>query len=288
MPGSFTEKLIDVQITMANGQFEGGGNQVTLTGHRVSARILNLGSGNGQADFAIYGMPLKTMNQLSNVGRHYLKRYRNSISARAGDTENGMTVVWTGQIIDAFVDAQDMPNVCFRIVSSPGAFEAIKPVPPTTHSGSADAAQMMSALAGQMGFQFENAGVDVKIANPYYPGTAWTQALQIARDGGFTVVYDKGTMVIVPPGKARQGDPFLISRDTGMVGYPAFNQAQVLVTALFNPVVKPQGYVQIESDLTAANGRWIVSRLEYELESFVPGGKWFMNITGYSPDPTVA
>jgi hypothetical protein len=194
----------------------------------------------------------------------------------AGDDETGQNIVYTGTIIYAYVDAQAMPDVCFRVSSSPGAFPAVKPIPPLSIKGSGDASQMMKSLAGQMGFSFEDAGVKVKLANPYYPGTGWQQALAIARDGNFNVGIDRGTMVITPPGKARAGDAFLISPQTGMVGYPMFEQAQVIVRALFNPAVKYQGLVQIQSDLTPANGTWKVTRLEYQLEALMPHGKWFM------------
>ena len=273
---AFSQKRISVEFELANGQFEGGGNTAEVFGLRVSCTIVNAGQGSGQAEISIWGLPLALMNQLSTVGSQYLQMYKNGISVLAGDDETGQNVVWTGSIVYAYVDAQAMPDVCFRISSLPGVFHAAKPIPPLTIKGSGDASQMMKSLAGQMDLAFEDAGVKVKFANPYYPGTAWTQALAIARDGGFDVGIDRGTMVITPPGKARNSDTVLISADTGMVGYPFFQQAFVLVRALYNPAVKYQGKVQIQSDLTPANGTWKVNRLEYQLESMMPHGKWFM------------
>ncbi len=77
------------------------------------------------------------------------------------------------------------------------------------------------------GLTFENAGVVAKLANPYYAGTAWTQMLQIARDAGIDVYVERNNMAIVAPASVRQGDATLISPETGMVGYPAFNQAAI-------------------------------------------------------------
>ncbi|MGA1801484.1 phage tail fiber protein [Rhizobium sp. HT1-10] len=85
-------------------------------------------------------------------------------------------------------------------------------------------------------------------------------------------------MAIIPPDKPRQGRATLISPETGMVGYPAFNQNNVLVAAIFNPSLLYGGEIEVKSDLTPACGKWKVIRLEYELESLVPKGKWFMKI----------
>jgi len=272
---SFSQKLIHIQIELANGQFEGGGNKMTLSGLRTSCQIINVGGGSGTANIAIFGLPLDTMNQLSTLGYQILQMYKNTISVFAGDENTGMGLVWTGEIVDAFVDAQDMPNVAFRVTSYPSPYGANKPVDPISIKGSADVSGIMSGLAKQMGFGFENAGVTTKLANPYYGGTSWTQALQIARDCNFTIIFDRGTMVIVPPGKSRQGDPVLVSPQTGMRGYPAFTQASLIVTTLYNPAIKPQGTIKVQSDLTPACGRWTVNKIVYELESMMPHGRWF-------------
>lgn len=285
---SFSQKLINVQFNLANGKFDGGGNTATISGLRVSAHITNTGGASQSwLEAAIYGLPLSLMNQLSTVGTQSYKIYQNSVTVEAGDTDTGMTLVFGGEIVTAFVDAQSMPQVCFRVTARPGAFHAIKPVTPISIRGSADVAGMMSNLAKQMGLGFENAGVTAKLANPYYAGTALQQALTIAKHAGIDMIIERNTMAIVPPDKAREGDSVLISPQTGMVGYPAFNQANVLVKALFNPSVTYLGSIEVKSDLTPANGKWKVNRLEYELESMVPQGKWFMLMEGVQIGQTV-
>lgn len=285
---SFSQKLITVQFDLANGSFGSGkNNTATVTGLRTSVHITNTGgASNSNMELAIYGLPLSMMNQLSTVGTQAYKMYHNSITVEAGDAISGMTLVFGGSIISAFVDAESMPNVCFRVMAAPGAFHAIKPVAPLSIKGSADVTGMMSGLAKQMGFGFENAGVNLKLANPYYAGTAWQQAVQIAKHAGVDMIVERNVMAIVPPDKTREGDAVLISAETGMVGYPAFNQANVLVRALFNPSVKYLGAIEVKSDLTPANGKWKVNRLEYELESLVPHGKWFMLMEGVMIGPT--
>lgn len=286
---SFTEKFINVQFTLANGSFgKGKNNQATVTGYRVTAQILNAGGPTQSTmSLAIYGLPLDLMNQLSTVGNQAFKMYKNSITVEAGDVGSDATLVFAGDIINAFVDANAMPQVCFRVYAAPGRYYAMKPATALSIQGSADAAGLMQNLASQMEFGFENAGVNVRLSNPYFSGSLWTQALSIAKNGGFDMAVDRGTMVIVPADKTRDGT-FLISPQTGMAGYPSFNQANVVVTALFNPAVKYLGEIEIQSDLTAACGKWKVNRLEYQLEALVPNGRWFMIAEGVYIGPTVA
>ncbi|MGX5803485.1 baseplate hub protein [Bradyrhizobium sp. Arg314] len=273
---AFSQKKITVQFELANGEFQGGGNTATVSGLRVSCKIVSTGNGSGQAEISIWGLPLELMNQLSTLGSQLYQTYHNGISVLAGDDETGQNLVFVGDIIYAYVEAQAMPDVCFRISARPGHFSAMKPIPPISIRGSGDVAQMMKGLAGQMGFGFENAGVNVKLANPYYPGTAMQQAIAIARHGNFTIGFDRGTMVIVQPGKARDGDAVLISPQTSMIGYPMFQEAGIMVRALYDPAVKYQGLIEVKSDLTPACGIWNVISLVYQLEAMMPHGKWEM------------
>lgn len=274
---SFTEKKITVQFNLANGSFGSGkNNTATVTGLRCSANIDATGGvSSNTMRLAVYGLPLSLMNQLSTVGTQANARYFNNVTVEAGDDESGMTLVFGGTIFSAFVDAQGMPQVAFRVEAAPGPFQAVKPVPALSIKGSADAGGMMGNLAKQMGFAFENNGVQVKLSNPYFGGTAWTQAMAIARHGNFDLIYEPNKMVISPRGQPRQGDAILISPETGLVGYPMFNQNIVIVRCLFNPAVKQLSLVEVKSDLTPANGKWQVKSIFYELESQTPNGKWF-------------
>ncbi|ENN86081.1 hypothetical protein RHSP_32108 [Rhizobium freirei PRF 81] len=286
---SFSQKLINVQFDLANGSFgKGKNNSALVTGARVACHITNTGGASQSwLEMAIYGLPMSLMNQLSTVGTQAYKLYQNSVTVEAGDA-SGMTLVFGGQITSAFVDAEAMPEVCFRVMARPGAFHAIKPATPLSIRGSADVAGMMQGLATQMGFAFENAGVTTKLANPYYAGTALQQALAIAKHAGVDMIIERNTMAIVPPSSTREGDAVLISAQTGMIGYPSFNQANVLVRALFNPSVKYLGAIEVKSDLTPANGKWKVNRLEYQLESMVPHGRWEMAMEGVQIGATVS
>ncbi len=273
---SFTRKRLDVQFNLANGNFGGGGNTYTASGLRIQAQVNATGGvAYSSMECAIFGLPLSVMNQLSTVGKQLNAQYQNNVALMAGEEGGQMSVVFQGSVFNAYVDAQSMPAVSFRVTGMPGLYEAVKPATPLSVQGTADAATLMRQLAGTMGLEIEDNGVNVKLANPYYAGSPWGQAEAIARAGNFDLIYEANKMVISPRGKPRQGGSPVISRETGLVGYPMFNQNVVIVRTLFNPAIRQLARVTVESDLTPANGEWQVMSVHHELESETPNGKWF-------------
>ena len=273
------ERLMTVQIALANGVFAGGGNSITLKGLRMSCRITIPGGATmSQLEGVIYGVPLSVMNQLSTVGKQLDRQAKNTIVVMAGDAQSGQSLVYSGTLFSAYVDAQNMPQVGFRVSGMEGHYEAIKPVAPTSVEGSGDVSTIMQGLAGQMGLTFENSGVKVKINNPYLSGSARMQVLTLAKHAGIEHVINCGKLAIWMPGQPRQGTSSMFSAATGMVGYPAFNQASVIVKKVFDPTAVLGGQIQVQSDLTPACGAWLSKNVTHDLEVLVPHGRWFTTI----------
>lgn len=273
---SFTNRKITVSFDMANGNFQGGGNKATLSGLRVAAHIINAGGPSmGQLQMAIFGMELSMMNQLSTVGKQINYIGKNKVTVQAGDDINGMSTVFIGNISYAWVDAKSQPQVCFRVEAVAGGDLAVKAAPPTSIKGPGDVATILGKIAKDHGLTFENNGVSIKIANPYLSGSVRNQILSLARHAGIEHVIDKGVLAVWKPGESRKGSTPVISAATGMVGYPAFNQAAVIVETIFKPTFQPGGKITIKSDLTPANGDWTIFHIDHDLESEVPNGKWF-------------
>lgn len=278
---SFTRKRIDVSFSLANGNFgSGGGNSATITGHRVLALINKPGgAGPSQLECAIYGLPLSTMNQLTTLGKNFSQQFKNTITLTAYEEGQQPAMVYKGDIFAAFADMRAMPQSCLRVSATAGSFAAVKPMAPTSVKGSADVAQILGKIAKDAGLQFENSGVNVKVMNPYLWGGARLQILRMAKAAGIEWIIDNGTLAIWPRDQARQGGGAQISPQTGMVGYPAYNQSGIEVTTLFNPSIQYGQSVTVQSDLTPASGSWIVINMAYELESETPRGKWFCTLT---------
>jgi hypothetical protein len=285
MTDSFTVKYLSFSFSLAQGNFQGGGNSATVMtapgdnagnlGLRASVHIVEP---TGQLEATIYGLPLSLMNQLTTLPGILNTVANNKITVQAGDA-SGMQVAFTGDIFTAYMDGSAQPHVPFRVSANSAILSRIKPTPPTSVAGSADVATIMGQLASTMGLQFENNNVSVKIANLYLHGAAKVQVEQLAKMAGIQHIVSKGKLAIWNSGQSRSGSPVLVSKDTGMVGYPSFSSACIIVKSLFNPSLESGGQITVQSDITAACGTWTIISLVYDLESFMPRGKWFQTMT---------
>jgi hypothetical protein len=138
---------------------------------------------------------------------------------------------------------------------------------------------MLSNLAKLAGLNFENNGVNVKLSNPYFAGSARTQILQICEAANIGHIIDNNTLAIWPAGQPRGGATAMISKDTILVGYPGFNSQGVVVKCLWDPSIVPMGKIQVQSDITPANGPWTIYAMDYDMASMMPGGPWFVTLS---------
>ncbi|GJD63746.1 baseplate hub protein [Methylobacterium frigidaeris] len=277
---TFSRKFIDVSISLASGSYAAGGNKADIKGHRVVALIRKPGGADmAQLECAIYGLPLSVMNQLTTLGTQMNLYSKNTITLKAYEEGQQPAMVFEGNIHVAFADMRAMPETCLRISALAGLFAAVKPVDVTSQKGSTDVAQTMEQIAKKAELKFENNGVNTKIVNPYLPGSARQQAHLLAKHAGIEWIIDNGTLAIWPAGKSRNGGLVKISPTDGMIGYPAYNQAGIEVTARFNPAIQYGRQVEVESDLKPACGTWTIVNLDYALEAEVPKGKWQTTLT---------
>lgn len=281
---SLKRKLLEVQIQLGLGNFgESGFDTVKLTGHRVSSTVVKAG-GNamGSAEIQIYGMQLEQMNKLTVQGRISSALRRNVVTLFAADEGSKPSLVFTGDIINGFVNAQSAPNVPFTISALTGLFDAVKPVPVSSFKGVGYVVSMLQSLANLMGKNFQNNGVDPKqpLANPYYSGSAREQVLAIVKHAGIEWNgLDNNELAIWPAGQSRNDEAVLIAPETGMRGYPTFYEGGVIVQTVYNPSIGFGSKVFIQSIFEPANGIWNVIALEHKLDSGVSRGDWYSTVT---------
>lgn len=278
----FTKKRIDLTITLGAGAYgETVGDTVTLTRHRMMADIaLAGGETMGALQVRVFGLKQEMMNRLTTIGPTALELLgKNKVLMAAGDDENGMKVAYQGSIITAWADYSAAPDVVFNLLAQTAGVQALKPVGALSYQGSADVAQIMSDLAKSMGFSFENQGVNVKLSNPYFPGTAWAQMRACARAANISATVDNDKLVISPKKGAIVGTVPLISPETGLVGYPSFTSHGLSLKTLYNTDIRLTGLVDVKSSVV--NGRYKVWGVSHSLSSELPGGPWFTTVEGF-------
>jgi hypothetical protein len=275
---SLEQRKIDLKFQLGTGAFgEDGSNTVELTGLRCTANITKSGGVSmSSLDLRVYGMPLDVMNKLTILNKlRYTDSRFNSVTVSADGA-----VCFTGIMSEAWADIQSAPDALFHVSAFTGLLEAVKPVAPVSYNGSVDVATIMAGIAVQMQpiRTLENSGVDVRLADPYLPGTLRDQALAVARAAGINLFIDDTVLAIWPNGESRGGLVPVLSAATGIVGYPQFTQNGIMVRTLYNPSLVFGQTVEVESVLTPANGRWTIAAISHNLDSDVPGGAWFTSI----------
>lgn len=288
---SLVKRNLDVTFQLGQGDFGTGGfDTVKLSGLRISAKVIKAGGyGMNTAQLQIYGMSLEKMNKLATLGMQVILTRKNTVTLEAGDEGSSMSTVFSGTIFRAWGNFESSPDVPFHVEAHSPLFESVAPVKPSSYTGATKVSDVMSALAGKMNLKFENNGVNTTLNSPYFWGAGRNQMIQAAEAAGImsSCVIDDGTLAIWKPGDSRGGDVPTISAATGMRAYPAYTSVGIKVGTLFNPAIKYGMKIKVQSILTPANGEWVIYKLEHDLESNVPGGRWFTEIGAARPGSVV-
>jgi len=281
---TFVQRDIDVTFKLGEGAFgDSGSNEVTVSGLRVVARIIKAGGPSmGTALLQVYGMTLDKMNQLSTLGMMPTLVRRNVVTVTAGDKTDGMGTVFVGTITNAWGDFRGAPEVPFIVEAHTGLIEAVATATPSSYSGAAKVDVIMSSLATKMGLAFENNGVDQVLASPYLSGSYRDQAYGAAKAAGIEIIIDNGKLAIWKRGGSRGDTAVLIAPPT-MDGYPSYTSKGISVRSIFLPSLTYGGKIKVQSDLTPANGDWIIYSLDLDLESQNPGGRWHATMGAARP-----
>ncbi len=132
---------------------------------------------------------------------------------------------------------------------------------------------------------FENNGVNQKLSNPYYSGSAYQQFQAVKRDAGISGIIENSVVAIWPRNGSRGSAVSIIAPPPigGMIGYPAFTANGILIRNLYDTSIGFGRKIKVQSSLTAACGEFTIAGLDHFLDSMLPNGKWESMISAYSP-----
>jgi hypothetical protein len=273
------KKQLRFEITLGTSKFnEKGDNQIILQGYRSEADIEIAGGlqmGNLRA--RIYGMSESDMYSATMYPLNIGAFTQNTIIVYAvdGDTES---IVFAGNVFRSWANYSNPPDIYFEIQAQAAISSALKAVRPRSFKGVADVAQVMSGIAEDMGYVFENNGTVVKLADIYLANTSLEQAKQLAKDAGINFVLDGKILAITPVGVARNSNVPKISTDNGMMGYPSYDGTYVTFQTKFNAQIIPNGLIELETSYLPAAGKWAVLSLQHTLEAEKPDGVWMTSV----------
>jgi hypothetical protein len=288
MAKSFTKKVIELQIILGQGDFGGApgeagvsGNTRTIMGLPVEAEIKKPGlPDKNSASIKVTNLRYEDMEQLTMLAFKPLELKKNMIRVRAGDDGGDLSVAFEGEISSASADFNTAPDVVMKFEAQSGIYPQLKAAGPVSVAGEASAAQLIEQQATEMGYKFENQGVSGSVRNAVFNGSPMKKAQDIAAQVGCEMIVDDGIIIIMKPGAARQGNAVLLTRDTGMIGYPTFNQDGIVCRCLYNPELQQGGLIKIDSLVPRASGTWKIVNLTHKWTAF-KNGPWESNIEAH-------
>lgn len=281
MPSFSNKKQLRFVITLGTGKFGSSNNDtVTLQGFRAIAEIDKAGGMMmGTLKAKIYGVKQADMNSITTLQWKPQTWIPNTVEVFAIDG-TAETLIFAGNIVNAWADYQGMPDVFLHIQAQAAFFNALKAIPPRSFKGPIDTPSVMAQIAADLGYTFENNGVTTQLTDLYLPNTGLEQAKDLARAAGCDLYLDDKVLAITPPNVPRKALIPVISPSSGLIGYPTFDGVGVNFQALFNPGVTFGGSIKLETDVQQAAGEWIVTSVAHRLESEKPGGAWYSTIRG--------
>ena len=271
MMSSFSLKQIEVRTILAAGSFGGKGTEKIINGLPTNVTVTKTaGDEKPSCEIAIRGMEYDDMLQLTTLAFRPLQSRKNLVSVSAGDAVSGMSTVFQGEITKAYADFTDAPNISFLIFAVSGYYPSLVPAGPISIRGSMPVAEFIQQQATAMGYDFVNDGVTARLRDTIINGTPMQKAKSAARQTGITFIVDDKTILISPPGKERKGTTVLLSEKSGILGYPSFYDEGLELDALYNPAIKLNGLIEVQSIVPKASGLWRVTKLEHKLAANDP------------------
>lgn len=275
MAESYTLKTIRLSITLGKGQFSEGGNTKIIEGLACEVSVTKPGlPEKNSANVKVYGLKYEDMAQLTMLAFQPLELQRNLISIFAGELGGKLSLVFSGQIISAFADFNASPDVAMQFEADTGTYPQQIAEANLSVDGEATAEDIFSKFAESAGYDFINEGVTTAVKYICAAGSPITKAEKLSKDLGINLVIDDDTMIILPAGQARKGNATLLNKNTGLIGYPTFNQDGISCKCLFNPDLIYGGLIKVESVVPRATGTWRITKLTHNLAAYIPGGAW--------------
>lgn len=287
-PQTFTEKQLRFTFTLGtNAKFQGNNNTLQITGLRATADIMFPGPPSfPTATVRIYGMKPSDMTALTGLTFQVLTYKRNSIMIEA-NSGNGWTTVFEGQMVTAVPDFASLPDVALQITAQTLGFDLLNPATPTSFPRATSFEQVLKTIVLKMSKDLDNGGVSGSFSgSTYFAGTPADQLRIAAQKAGVVYYTDKpGIVEIGLPGAPRNVPKWVLTPQSGLVGYPTLNSVNLIgVVAVFNPALRFGAPLQIKgSEQLAANGDWVIYDCAHSLSSLYPDAPWFTNMTAQPP-----
>ena len=280
----FSVKTVRITIQLRKGEFDNGGNTVIIEGLPVSVTVTKQGGeAKNKASVTVDNLKLETATQLTTLAFKRLETYNNVIQIDAGSQGAELSTIFIGEITSA-VPVMGDNKLSLKIEALAGYYPALIPSTPTSVQENTTVEKLMKQFADEAGYSFENKGITASIANSVFVGSPVEKAKTLARQADVDLLIDDNKFTIQPFEAPKEGQIPLLSKGTGLIGYPSFSNEGINCKSVFNDKLKVGSYFKLESVLPHASGEWQITKVEHRLEAYTPNsGTWESDVTGVLP-----
>ena len=278
MAKSFTRKQIRVGMALYKGEQK---RTLVYEGVETHVSIEKPGEPDeNKATVEMYNLSMDAMRDMTTLSFKPLQSKKNLIVIFAGDETEGMSQCFAGEIQTAYADFSGAPTIKMHIEAAAGSYPSLKASPPIAVKGSQTAASLIEQFAKESGYTFVNNGVTSSVKNAVLNGDPVTKMKTVAHMVGCEIIIDDNVVKIQPYNKGLdEGNAVLMSKDSGMLGYPTFTSEGIKLKCLYNPDLQLGGMVEVKTVVPGAEGTWKITKLSHSLvaNSNAPAD-WFSEV----------
>lgn len=270
---SFSERNIEVAITLRTGNFNSGGNRKIIKGLATSVTITKpMLPAKHEAAIDIYGLKQEDIEQLTTLSPYSDLQL---VPGNFVEVYADSSLAFKGSIISAVADYNSAPDIPMEIKAVTGFYEACMPKPVYSYKGNYSIVAIFNQLATDMSKTLVNRGVSGTVRDLALSGDPWSKAVRLAKDQGISLIIDGDEMVIAPQGVVRDDQIPLWTKTSGMIGFPRFTNTGVTIRHLYDQRVRLGSKVKVETLVPKANGIWTIIKLTHHLDARIPNGEWY-------------
>ena len=278
MAKSFTKKQIRIGLALYKDEQK---RTLVYEGIETHVSVEKPGEPDeNKATVEMYNLSMDAMRDMTTLSFRPLQSKKNLIVVFAGDETEGMSQCFAGEIQTAYADFSGAPTIKMHIEAAAGSYPSLKASPPIAVKGSQSAASLIEQFAKESGYSFQNNGVTSSVKNAVLNGDPVTKMRTVANMVGCELIIDDNQVKIQPYNKGLdEGNAVLISKDSGMLGYPTFTSEGIRLRCLYNADLRLGGMIEVKSVVPGAEGTWKITKLSHSLvaNSNAPGD-WFSEV----------
>ena len=295
---TFVKRDLLFKIQLQGDTFDGSSTTLTLQGIRSRATIQSVIGGDtafgGMAMVQIWGMNPADMAKLSTLGLSAGLYTKNAISIQAGDVgSNNFAEVFAGNIFSARINYNAMPEVSIELTCFASMDLQMQSQAGTSAKGSSDVATLLQGICAACSppLNLINNGVTASLANHAVGSSPAQQIKDICIAAGvcYKINQPVGTLQIWPKDKNIDGVIVTVGPDSGLIGYPEYQEYCIEVAMEFNPQVQVGRQLSIQTSIPPPGksnppvpgvpGTFWICTVTHDLSAEFPGGPWFTHAT---------